>query len=325
MDLRQIGYVVAVVDNGGFTKAAAAVPISQPALSQAIRSLEDELGVDLFHRIGRRVVLTAAGEAFLDPARQLLRDADTLRAATAAVAGLESGRLDLVALPTLAVDPLVELLGAFRRAYPGVSIDVAEPEDSGAAVNLIRSGDCEVGLLELPAPSDLRDITLLEQEVLAVCPPDTAVGRGRMQIERLAGQPLVTTPPDTSTRSLVDSALASAGVSPKIAVQTAHREALLPLVLAGAGTTFLPEPLARQAAQRGATVARLSPPLRRTVGLVHRNGPLAPAAEAFIALATGKRRAAELRSKPRALKKRAASGGRSRSGRRADGSGSAPR
>ena len=93
MDLRQLSYVVAVADHGGFTRAAEAVHVTQPALSQAVRTLEAELGVELFHRTGRSVVLTAAGEALLGPARRALRDAETARAAVAEVAGLaETGR-----------------------------------------------------------------------------------------------------------------------------------------------------------------------------------------------------------------------------------------
>ncbi|HEX7444314.1 MAG TPA: LysR family transcriptional regulator, partial [Acidimicrobiales bacterium] len=75
MDLRQLAAVVAVVDHGGFTRAAEMIPISQPALSQGIRSLERELGTPLFHRHGRDITLTSAGEAFLGPARQLVLDA----------------------------------------------------------------------------------------------------------------------------------------------------------------------------------------------------------------------------------------------------------
>ena len=101
MDLRQLGYVVAVVDHGGFTRAAAAMHVAQPSLSQAIRSLEAELGVALFDRIGRTVRLTAAGRALLPSARQALRDVDSAREAVEAVRGVERGRLDLVSIPTL--------------------------------------------------------------------------------------------------------------------------------------------------------------------------------------------------------------------------------
>src|SRR5215475_9500598 len=110
MDLRQLGYVLAVVDEGGFTRGAAAAHVSQPSLSQAVRALERELGVELFHRAGRRVHLTAAGTVFVDAARAVVRDMATLNAAVDAVRGVVSGTLDLVALPTLAVDPLAALI-----------------------------------------------------------------------------------------------------------------------------------------------------------------------------------------------------------------------
>ncbi len=129
MDLRQLAIVVAVVDEGGFTSAADALEVSQPTVSQAVRALEVELGVELFLRSGRTVRLTAAGEALLEPARQALRDAATARAAVAEVAGLTAGHLDLVCLPTLAVAPTAELIGRFRRAHPGVTVRLAEPDD----------------------------------------------------------------------------------------------------------------------------------------------------------------------------------------------------
>src|SRR5205814_2273190 len=98
MDLRQLEYVVAVVDHGGFTRAADALLVAQPSLSQGIRTLEAELNVALFHRLGRRVELTSAGEALLEPARRMLRDAATAKAAVADVAGTRVGRLDVASL-----------------------------------------------------------------------------------------------------------------------------------------------------------------------------------------------------------------------------------
>jgi DNA-binding transcriptional LysR family regulator len=287
MELRQLRYVLAVVDHGGFTRAAAAEHVAQPSLSQAIRTLERELGVELFHRLGRQVRLTSAGEALVGPARQVLRDLATIDAVVADVRGLRAGHLDLVALPTLAVDPLAGLLGRFRHLHPQVSVRVAEPEDLNALTALVQHGHVELGLTELP-PLDhnLEQQPMASQEILAVRPPGTHRGSARrLAISDLAGVPLVTTPPGTSTRELVQHALARAGIQPLVAVEVAHREALLPLVLAGAGTSFLPRPLARQAARRGAVVLPLDPPIVRQIGLIHRPGPLAPAARAFLALA----------------------------------------
>jgi DNA-binding transcriptional LysR family regulator len=100
--------------------------------------------------------------------------------------------------------------------------------------------------------------------------------------------PIVTTPSGTSARRLVDEAFASAGIAPEVVVVTAQRDALLPLVLAGAGAALLPEPMARQAATQGAVIARPSPAITRTVVLAHRPGPLAPAAAAFVELSVPK-------------------------------------
>src|SRR5262249_60817881 len=99
MEIRQLEYVVGVVDEGGFTRAATSLHVTQPALSDGIRRLEAELGLELFHRVGRRAVLSAAGEAFVEPARPVLRDLGVLRTAVAAVAGLTAGGVRLAAAP----------------------------------------------------------------------------------------------------------------------------------------------------------------------------------------------------------------------------------
>ena len=148
MDLRHLTYLLAVADHGGFSAAAKAIFVSQPALSLAVKELEDELGVELLHRLGRGVRLTPAGAALVGPARQVLRDVETARAEVSAIAALVSGSLALGSLPTLAADPLAALVGNFRAAHPGVVVDLAAPEDTAELVALLQDGQCEIGLLE---------------------------------------------------------------------------------------------------------------------------------------------------------------------------------
>src|SRR4051794_11723515 len=172
MDLRQLRYTLAVVDEGTFTAAAAACFVAQPSLSQAVAALERELGVALFDRVGRRVVLTAAGAAFVPAAREALRAVENVGAAVAAVAGVLAGHLDLVALPTLAVDPVPPLVGAFRRAHPGVVVRLAHPDDTGELLDRVRSGASELGITELPVAAErIVSRPLLRQELVAVLPP----------------------------------------------------------------------------------------------------------------------------------------------------------
>jgi LysR family carnitine catabolism transcriptional activator len=285
MDLRRLRLFLAVVDEGTFTAAARAVHVAQPAVSLAVRELEEELGAPLLVRSRSGVVLTAAGEALVTPARQALRDVDTAAAAVAAVTGLVAGRLDAASLPTLAADPLADLVGRFRSAHPGVQVRLAAPVDSDDLAGAVRSGEAEVGITEEgPANAGLVEHVLLVQALLAVSPPGGRSDRP-VRLARLAGEPLVLSPRGASLRDVVDIALVEAGVTPNVAVESAQRDALIPLVLAGAGTTFLPAALARAAERLGATVRATQPALKRTIVLVHRPGPLAPAAEAFVALA----------------------------------------
>ena len=288
MEIRQIEYVVGVVEEGGFTRAADALHVTQPALSEGIRRLEAELGLELFHRVGRRAVLSSAGEAFLEPARQVLRDLGVLRTSVAAVGGLTAGTLDLVALPTLAVDPLATLVGSFRHAHPDVVVRVDQPEDAAAVATLVRSGRSEIGLTELPvAEPGLAGRLLTEQELIVVLPPDSPLARRRrLTTADLASVPLVTSPPGTSTRGLIDAAFAAIDDAPLIAVETDQREAIVPLVVAGAGASVLPRPQAEAAALFGATTVPLSPRLVRSIGLIWRDGPVSPAASAFIEAGT---------------------------------------
>jgi DNA-binding transcriptional LysR family regulator len=311
MDERRLRYFLAVVEEGGVTRAANRLHVAQPSLSQSLRTLERELGVELFQRVGRGLRLTAAGEALIGPARQALRMMDGARAAVGEVVELAAGTLQIAALATLAVDPLSALVGRFHRAHPGVVVRVREPESASSVSTLVRAGECELGLAHLPLPREhLRTVALGDQELLFVLPPGSEPGgppasrsddaprrTARAELRGEAGPalapaalrevPLVVSPPGTSTRLLLEQALQAVGVTPRIAVEIDTREAIVPLVLAGAGAALLPTSLALDAGRRGAVVRAARPRIVRRIGLVQRDGPLSPAARAFSALAAG--------------------------------------
>ena len=133
MDERRLRYFLAIIDEGSITGAAKRLHVAQPSLSQALRAFEVELGVELFHRVGRGLRLSGAGEALVGSARQILRSIDEARDAIAGVVDLRTGTLDIAALATLAVDPMAPLIGRFRERYPGVQVRVYEPETPPAS------------------------------------------------------------------------------------------------------------------------------------------------------------------------------------------------
>ena len=287
MDERKLRCFLAVVDEGTVTRAATRLHVAQPSLSQTLRALERELGVALFHRAGRGLRLSSAGQALIGPAREVLAAMDAARAAVGEVSELLRGTLHLAALATLAVDPLAELIGRYRRAHPGIVVRVHEPESTAGVSALVREGTCELGLAPLPlGDRNLRTFALGEQELLFVLPPgglsagarlaSAASGGARRRSDdrpadadeplapaALRAIPLVVSPPGTSTRTLLEQALEAVGVSPRIAVETA----------------------AREAERRGAVARAARPRIVRRIGIVHRDDRLTPAARALMALA----------------------------------------
>lgn len=123
MDARQLRYFLAVVDQGGINRAAETLLIAQPSLSQSISALERELGVPLFHRVGRRLVLSDAGETLVGPARVVLRDLEDAKASVDALKELRAGRVDLITMPSPGIEPLTTILTSFSRTYPSVTVN----------------------------------------------------------------------------------------------------------------------------------------------------------------------------------------------------------
>jgi LysR family carnitine catabolism transcriptional activator len=284
MDLRRLEVFLSVVDEGTFTGAADALGVSQPAVSQAMGALESEVGARLFHRLGRTVRLTDAGAALCDPARLALRDVTVARAAVDAVSNLTAGHLELACLPTLAASPLAPLVGEFRRRHPDVSVSLLDPDDSDGVLGLVRSGMCELGLVGDGPVGGLVAEHLAEQAFRAILPPGSG-SEAKLDARALAAMPFVAPPRGSSSRELLDAVLRGDGLEPRVVVETAQREALLPLVLAGAGAALVPEALALVAASLGCVVVDVEPPAGRGVLLVRRPASLTPSAEAFVDVA----------------------------------------
>ena len=284
MDIRRLEVFLAVVDDGTFTGAADALQISQPAISQAVAALERELDTQLFHRLGRSVRLTDAGAALCAPARLALRDVAAAREAVAAVHDLLAGHLELACLPTLAASPLAPIVGTFRRQFPAVTISLLDPDDTSDVLSLVESGRCELGVVGDVFDTDLELVAMTSQDYRVLLPPGTR-SASTINVEELAAMPVVAPPRGSSSRDLLDEVLAREGRHASVVVETAQREALVPLVLAGAGVALVPTALAGIGERLGCSVAAIIPAVGRAVSIVHRRTTLTPAADAFVRLA----------------------------------------
>lgn len=272
MQFHQLEYFVAVAGTRHFTRAAAQVHVAQPSLSQQIRSLERELGAELFHRARGHISLTDAGEALLPLAQRILADAETARREVQEVAQLRRGRVRLGATPSLCASLVPDVLRLFHDRYPGVELLVHED----ASLDLVRTlaaGELDLALVitPLPAPSPaLATTELLREELVAVSTASApAPGTdGRLTVEDLRDQPLVMFRRGYDLRELTVAACRAAGFEPDFTVEGGEMDAVLGFVRAGMGLAVIPGMVAVRSGLRVTRFAGSG--LHRTIAVAHR-------------------------------------------------------
>ncbi|RZL80353.1 MAG: LysR family transcriptional regulator [Rhodococcus sp. (in: high G+C Gram-positive bacteria)] len=288
IDAYLLRYFLAVVEEGGISRAAQALYLAQPSLSQAIRTLERRLGATLFDRSAHPIRLTAAGERFVPAARELLADLEHARLAVQAVRDLQSGRLDIVTHAVFSVEPLVELLRQFRQEYDNVLVNVLSAETSEDARELVRQGAAELAIGY--AGHDNGGLTTIllpaHEVVLAAAPSIIASLPAPIPRDFIADIPLVLDVSDRATVAMLRQ-LVGARKTPNVLVHCANPTTVWGFVSRGTGSTLVARRVADKHVTNVAAVS-LHPPLYRTPALFTRAEPLSPAAAAFVALASEK-------------------------------------
>ncbi|MGW0591901.1 LysR family transcriptional regulator [Streptosporangium sp. NPDC002607] len=289
MDFRQLERFLAVVDHGGFHRAAEVLYVAQPSLSQSIKQLERELGEALFHRVGRGVVLTEAGRALVEPARAVIHARGLAVGSVEAVRGLRTGRLEITTMPSQAIDPLAGVISRFTAEYPGVRVVVRAAATAEQVVEAVRTGRTELGLLaaiRLPQRPGVGLHPVGRQRFVVVSSAGGPFSAGaRVSPGELSGLRVIAGQTGTGMRAVVDDLIRS-GVRLTIAVETEHREAILPLVLGGSGVAVLADSWRELAERSGAVVADLDPPVHLDIAYAGHAGGLGPAARTFLRMAT---------------------------------------
>lgn len=236
-------YVVAVAEEGTFTRAAARCFVVQSALSHQIKSLEKELGVTLFARTSRRVELTAAGEAFLPAARDALAAAERAAADAAAATGQIRGRLTIGVIPTVTAVDVPTTLRDFHLEYPQVRIALHLGASNDIASAIAR-GEIDVGMLGLPTDQTPRGVAwrrvVSDRGVAVMSPEHRLAGRTELQIADLAQEVFADFPTRSPGRMQNDLAFAAAGVSRDVAFEVMVTDLMIGLVRQNLAITLLP-------------------------------------------------------------------------------------
>ncbi|MDR4471819.1 MAG: LysR substrate-binding domain-containing protein [Nitrospira sp.] len=271
MELRQIHYFMAVAAHQNFTRAAEQVHVSQPSLSIQIGALERELGTRLFDRLGRKVVLTQAGELFRVHAERAIRELDQAAQVVHELLGAKRGRLVVGTLSTVNSYLIAPLVSRFKQRFPDIHLQVhAQPSSdivSGLLANRLDIGIC---LLPLTHPH-MTTIPLFEERLALIAPASMSIGTVRTRMQDLARLPLVLMPVDYCLRKMVEVECAKAGVHPQVVLEMSSPEGILQAVAEGTGATILPELYVRSRlpATRLQVIDLYDPTPRHMVGLAY--------------------------------------------------------
>jgi DNA-binding transcriptional LysR family regulator len=287
-DTRQLRYFVEVAERLHFGRAAAALHISQPPLSRAVRALEDQLGARLLARSKRRVELTPEGARFYEEAKRLLGQLERAAHEVGAMACGEGGRLRLGFVSLADYGVLPGLLKGFKAARPGVSLALREmlsPEQAAA----LAAGELDFGLLLPPVAGELDHLVAQSEKFVAALPLRHAAARrgGRVAMRDLAGEPFVMVPREIAPGlyDIVAGLAARAGFAPRVAQEAIQMQTVVSLVSSGLGVAIVPASIANLG-RRGVVYREIADPHPRLdLWLAWRRGELGATARDFLAQA----------------------------------------
>jgi LysR family cyn operon transcriptional activator len=240
MELRHLRYFVSVAEAASVSKAALQVHVSQPALSRQIRDLEDELGVRLFDRLGRRIQLTAAGEDLLRRSRDVLATAESLVEHARTLAGGVTGVLRIGATPQAMQSVMAGFLPGFQRARPGVEVRLIE-EGGMRLYELVERGELHLALSGILTHSRLECRALFPIRVLAVAARTSRwKRRTTIDVTELAGEPVLLLSGEFGSRQLFDAACRLARIHSRVILESREPHSLIALAEAGQGIAVVP-------------------------------------------------------------------------------------
>ncbi len=283
MELRHLQSVVAIADHGTFTDAAAALHMSQPALSHAVAHLERELGLRLFDRSSQGARLTPAGTAFLGPARRALAEVSNSQAAAEAVAGVLSGELRVTGVRTATIET-AHLVVEFHARHPGVHLLIEEPTGDRRVIDAVRSGRCDIGVIHsVEKPTDLLGVVAGSQNIVAIFAESLAPRTKSVTEEFLGGVPLIAPVSGTRARAAYDARFREFATRPPVAAECSDHTTIIEMVRGGLGAALISDSRAAAVDTDGIAIRHIRPRLSPELMAIRRH-EASPSADAFTAM-----------------------------------------
>ena len=289
MDLRQLRYLVALAEEGSFTRAAEIEHIAQPAVSQQIRRLEDEVGVALVERTTRRVSLTEAGELLVVRARRIMGEIEAAEIELQALRGMDSGHVTIGAMHTMGPVDVSLALALFAERHPNVQLTVRE-HSSEEMGSMLRADELDLAFLSVTERVERHGLglhQLVSEELVVLLPLEHRLARRKqVRMADLADEPFISFREGARLRELLMAAGRSANFEPRVTLESNESQRVRRLVSRGLGVAILPRSDAEDPGAEVAVAELIEPSLSRDITLAWREGRrLSPAAAEFLELA----------------------------------------
>ena len=289
MELRQLRYLVALAEELNFTRAAAREHVAQPALSQQIRRLEDEVGLPLVERTTRQVALTEAGGVLVARARRVLAELDAAGTELQALRGMDTGHVTIGAMHTMGPVDLSLPLALFHDRHPGVGLTVRE-QSSEEMAEMLRVDELDLAFLSVTERVESHGLglhQLVSEELVVLLPLDHPLsGRPKVGMAELAEDQFISFRSGARLRELLEAAGRHVGFEPRVTLESNESQRIRRLVARGFGVSILPRSDADRPGAEVAVSRLVDPSLRRDITLAWREGRrLPPAVAAFLELA----------------------------------------
>ena len=243
MDIRQLRYLVALAEERHFTRAAEREHIAQPALSQQIRRLEDEVGLALVERTTRRVSMTQAGNTLVARARRILSELDAASAELQGLRGIQAGHVSVGAMHTMGPIDVSLALAIFHERHPGVELSVRE-QSSEELAEMLRDDVLDLAFLSVTERIESHGLGLQQlyaEELVVILPPDHPLRRrDGVRIAELAGEQFISYREGARLRELLNFAARDADFDPQVMLESNESGRIRRLVARGMGVAILP-------------------------------------------------------------------------------------
>lgn len=237
--LSQLRALVVIANCGNFSEAALQLGISQSAVSHAIASLEDELGVVLLSRGRQGAQLTSAGEGITRYAKQMLQLLGNITEEAQLHRGMQAGRVRVAAFQSVSTRLLPQKVAAFRDCFPNISITLLECFDSWDVERMLRDGQADVGLVDVLHTDGFETWDIMRDEYLALLPPNVCIDGNQLTWEQIRQIPLISYIPGNSCHIRLRDYLQRHGVSMDIAYEVRESSTMVGMVAQGLGMAIL--------------------------------------------------------------------------------------